>query len=120
MLSKYLNIAASSFGPLDFLPRRLSLLSSSQMGRHNRSYSSNQSATVRLQAAAKRHENSNPKRERVQMNTYRRINVGCGRRPTNGWENVDNSPSLKLARFPAIVAVLRGLGLGSEERRVGK
>lgn len=40
-----------------------------------------------------------------------RINVGCGMTPTQGWLNLDNSPSLRLARIPVLPAVLRGLGL---------
>ncbi len=39
-----------------------------------------------------------------------RINVGCGRSPTNGWKNYDNSPTVRLARFgplPKLFATLR-------------
>jgi len=40
-----------------------------------------------------------------------RINVGCGMTPTPGWINLDNSPSLTLARWPSAVRVLRRMGL---------
>lgn len=29
-----------------------------------------------------------------------RVNIGCGKRPTLGWLNFDNSPALKLAKSP--------------------
>ncbi|MCB0331144.1 MAG: methyltransferase domain-containing protein [Bdellovibrionales bacterium] len=29
-----------------------------------------------------------------------RINVGCGKTPTAGWRNFDNSPSLLISRYP--------------------
>ena len=29
-----------------------------------------------------------------------RINIGCGKTPTNGWINFDNSPAIKLANSP--------------------
>ena len=32
-----------------------------------------------------------------------RVNIGCGRTPTPGWTNYDNSLSVRLARAPALV-----------------
>ena len=29
-----------------------------------------------------------------------RINIGCGRTPTEGWMNFDNSPAITLANSP--------------------
>jgi predicted SAM-dependent methyltransferase len=40
-----------------------------------------------------------------------RINIGCGRMPTPGWRNFDNSISLHLSRFPGLPRILRGLRL---------
>ena len=28
------------------------------------------------------------------------VNIGCGRTPTEGWLNMDNSPAIKLANSP--------------------
>lgn len=39
-----------------------------------------------------------------------RINIGCGRAPTEGWLNFDNSFSLKLSKYPVIISILRRLG----------
>ena len=36
-----------------------------------------------------------------------RINVGCGQKPTAGWKNFDNSPSVWLARIPLLPGLLR-------------
>ncbi len=46
-----------------------------------------------------------------------RVNVGCGQTPTAGWMNFDNSPSIRLARYPSLVAVLTALGLLRETQR---
>lgn len=47
-----------------------------------------------------------------------RLNVGCGMTPTEGWENLDNSPSLKLARVPWLAGLLGALRLlGPAQRR---
>jgi predicted SAM-dependent methyltransferase len=35
-----------------------------------------------------------------------RVNVGCGSTPTSGWINLDNSPSVRLARWPILVRML--------------
>lgn len=40
-----------------------------------------------------------------------RVNIGCGRSPTKGWLNFDNSPSIKLARSPLKFKLSRLLGL---------
>src|SRR4051812_44687967 len=45
------------------------------------------------------------------------VNVGCGPKPTPGWLNLDNSPSVALARAPdRITRSLRRLGLVSREQ----
>lgn len=43
-----------------------------------------------------------------------RLNIGCGQSPTPGWLNYDNSPSVWLARWPALVRVLHAVGLLDE------
>ena len=45
------------------------------------------------------------------MASMTRINIGCGMTPTEGWMNLDNSPSLRLSRFPFVAEVLHRLGL---------
>jgi predicted SAM-dependent methyltransferase len=45
------------------------------------------------------------------MTTKTRINIGCGMTPTEGWLNLDNSPSLRLAKFPFMAEVLHRAGL---------
>ncbi len=40
-----------------------------------------------------------------------RINVGCGQSPTPGWMNLDNSPSLRLSKIPALPQLLHALGI---------
>jgi predicted SAM-dependent methyltransferase len=40
-----------------------------------------------------------------------RVNIGCGKTPTEGWKNLDNSLSLRLARLPFLVGLLRSLRL---------
>jgi SAM-dependent methyltransferase len=35
-----------------------------------------------------------------------RVNVGCGATPTEGWINLDNSFSVRIARWPLLVRVL--------------
>src|SRR5688572_23572221 len=50
-----------------------------------------------------------------------RINVGCGATPTAGWENLDNSVTVRLARLPGAVEILSRLGvLNSEQSRFAK
>ena len=36
----------------------------------------------------------------------KRINIGCGRTPTSGWTNYDNSPSVWLSKYGVLVKVL--------------
>lgn len=40
-----------------------------------------------------------------------RINVGCGRTPVQGWDNYDNSLSIRLARLPFISNILGMIGV---------
>jgi predicted SAM-dependent methyltransferase len=40
-----------------------------------------------------------------------RLNIGCGRSPTPGWINYDNSPSVRLARWPVLTRLLVRVGL---------
>ena len=40
-----------------------------------------------------------------------RLNIGCGDAPTPGWVNYDNSPAVRLARWPTLTAMLRSVGL---------
>ena len=40
----------------------------------------------------------------------KRINIGCGQTPTNGWQNFDNSFSLRLSKIPLLPDILHGLG----------
>ena len=40
---------------------------------------------------------------------YFKINVGCGRTPTKGYKNFDNSPSLFFASVPRLAALLHKL-----------
>lgn len=47
----------------------------------------------------------------------KRVNVGCGATPTPGWDNFDNSPTIKLAKKPLLLPVLGKLGLVAEASR---
>ena len=40
-----------------------------------------------------------------------RINLGCGRTPTPGWSNFDNSPTIRLAQLPFAVEALSWAGI---------
>lgn len=40
-----------------------------------------------------------------------RLNIGCGKTPTKGWRNLDNSPSLLIANFSSLVFILNKLNL---------
>jgi hypothetical protein len=47
-----------------------------------------------------------------------RVNIGCGKSPTDGWVNFDNSFSVRAARWPVVIpalARLRVLGRDSAE-----
>lgn len=46
--------------------------------------------------------------------TIKRVNVGCGQTPTPGWLNYDNSASIRLAKYPLLVAVAERLSLLGE------
>ena len=46
-----------------------------------------------------------------------RINVGCGTTPTNGWVNFDNSPIVRVARWPMLVRVLSAARLLRRQSR---
>jgi len=47
----------------------------------------------------------------------KRINVGCGMSPTPGWDNVDNSLSLRLSRLPVLAEILSAFGaIGKAQR----
>lgn len=43
--------------------------------------------------------------------SLRRLNIGCGDRPSVGWINYDNSLSVKLGRLPLIPVILARLGM---------
>lgn len=40
-----------------------------------------------------------------------KLNVGCGRLPVRDWTNIDNSPTLKLAKVPYLPEALFRMGL---------
>ena len=40
-----------------------------------------------------------------------RVNIGCGRTPTKGWKNFDNSYSIRLGRIPLLPGTLLKAGL---------
>jgi len=42
-----------------------------------------------------------------------RLNLGCGQAPTEGWLNYDNSPAVRLSRWPALAKALAATGLVS-------
>jgi predicted SAM-dependent methyltransferase len=46
-----------------------------------------------------------------------RINIGCGTAPTNGWANFDNSPVVRVARWPVLVRALAAARLLGRESR---
>lgn len=45
-----------------------------------------------------------------------RVNCGCGPNPTPGWVNLDNSPSVRLARHLWFAKIARKLGLLASEQ----
>lgn len=49
--------------------------------------------------------------------SLKRVNVGCGQTPTPGWDNFDNSLTLRLAKKPGVLPVLDKLGFLSEGSR---
>lgn len=46
----------------------------------------------------------------------KRINFGCGRSPTSGWENYDNSPLVWVSRHPFVVWCMKKLRLFNSDR----
>lgn len=40
-----------------------------------------------------------------------RVNIGCGRTPTDGWLNFDNTPAIRLAASPVKYRIAKFLGL---------
>ena len=45
-----------------------------------------------------------------------KANIGCGRTPTEGWLNFDNSPAIKLAKSPLRYKLARALGLLNKQQ----
>ena len=45
-----------------------------------------------------------------------KVNIGCGRSPTEGWLNFDNSPAFKLAKSPFKYKLARAMGLLNEQQ----
>ena len=50
------------------------------------------------------------------LGNEKRINIGCGRSPTPGWINFDNSQSINIASSPIKYFVLRKLGFLSPQQ----
>jgi SAM-dependent methyltransferase len=44
-----------------------------------------------------------------------RVNIGCGTTPTEGWLNLDNSLTVRLARRPVLLSGLQAAGLLSRQ-----
>lgn len=45
-----------------------------------------------------------------------KVNIGCGRTPTDGWLNFDNSPAIKLSKSPLRYKFAKVLGLLNEQQ----
>ena len=45
-----------------------------------------------------------------------KVNIGCGRTPTEGWLNFDNSPAIKLAKSPFKYKFAKAMGLLNEQQ----
>lgn len=45
-----------------------------------------------------------------------KVNFGCGKTPTEGWLNYDNSPALKLAKSPLKYMLVKVMGLLNEQQ----
>ena len=45
-----------------------------------------------------------------------KVNIGCGRAPTEGWLNFDNSPAIKLAKSPFKYKLAKAMGLLNEQQ----
>ena len=50
------------------------------------------------------------------MNSFIRVNIGCGGTPINGWRNFDNSISVQLSRIPLLPKILKRLGIINEKQ----
>jgi len=46
-----------------------------------------------------------------------KINIGCGQTPTKGWQNYDNSWSIRLAKNPILATILGKMGFLSEPQQ---
>jgi hypothetical protein len=44
-----------------------------------------------------------------------RVNIGCGKSPTDGWVNFDNSFSVRAARWPLVIPALARLRVLSQD-----
>jgi len=53
----------------------------------------------------------------VDVEKSMKINIGCGRAPTEGWRNFDNTPAIKLARSPIKYFLARFFGLLNTSQR---
>ena len=40
-----------------------------------------------------------------------KVNIGCGQTPIEGWKNYDNSISIRLAKLPALIWILKRMGV---------
>lgn len=45
-----------------------------------------------------------------------KVNIGCGRTPTKGWLNFDNSPAIKLAKSPLKYNLAKAMGLLNKQQ----
>ncbi len=54
---------------------------------------------------------------KISNKSFRRINIGCGQRPTPGWDNYDNSTSVWMSRRPIISFILNRLGFLNEKQQ---
>ena len=45
-----------------------------------------------------------------------KVNIGCGRTPTQGWLNFDNSPAIKLAKSPFKYKLAKAMGLLNQQQ----
>lgn len=50
----------------------------------------------------------------VSLDRATRINVGCGTTPTEGWLNLDNSPSIRLPQNKLMLSILSATGVVNE------
>ena len=45
-----------------------------------------------------------------------KVNIGCGRTPTEGWLNFDNSPAIRLAKSPFKYKLAKAMGFLNEQQ----